>query len=274
METIKKPETIISLLNTTALLGVSVYFYRKINALELEVDKNNEHLASTIKKVKEIHVAKDHITQLAGAIKQLNTIITTQRNELQNIRNYSAYQRDQIRELQEQTKELGGDPKLTQSPQPLQQQSVSLGQNQGINNFVNAVRQVSTKPQQGQGQGYQQNQPGNIPVQNPMLIPQSYLQSTPVPSQGQGYFQGNNYQGYQNQGYPPGQAQNQGYQTQYQGQGQNQGQGFQAPMNGGNSILDFDLQQPQDSADDMELEHAINQVQAAKQNNNLLGLNL
>ena len=56
METLKKPETVITLINTAALLGVSVYFYRRINLLEQEIDKHTEHLTSTIKKVKEMQV--------------------------------------------------------------------------------------------------------------------------------------------------------------------------------------------------------------------------
>ena len=116
METLKKPETIITLINTAALLGASVYFYRRINGLEQDIDKQSEHLTSTIKKEKEMQVTRQHVKQLANAIRELNNIMGAQRNEINGLQNIIGFQKDQIKELQGETKTLGGDVKLTQMP--------------------------------------------------------------------------------------------------------------------------------------------------------------
>ena len=35
MNNLRKPESVIALINTASLLGISIYFYKKINNLEL-----------------------------------------------------------------------------------------------------------------------------------------------------------------------------------------------------------------------------------------------
>ena len=198
METLKKPETIFTLANTAALLGASVYFYRRINGLEQELDKYSEHLTSTIKKVKEIQIIKQHVKQLAQAIRELNNTTGAQKNELAYLRNLSSFQKNQIEELQAQAKELGGECKLTQVPFQSQVNRYTQPQAQGY------------AQQQAQPQGYAQQQ----------AQPQGYAQQQAQP---QGYGQ----QQVQPQGYGQQQAQPQGYgQTQPQGYGQNLNQGY------------------------------------------------
>jgi hypothetical protein len=116
METLKKPETIITLINTAGLLGATVYFHRRINGVEQEIDKYTENLIATVKKVQEMQITKQHVKQLAEAIRDLNNAMGAQSNELNYLRNLSSFQRDQIKELQSHSKESGNECKLTQDP--------------------------------------------------------------------------------------------------------------------------------------------------------------
>ena len=266
MESLKKPETIISLINTTALLGVSVYFYRRINGLEQEIDKHTEHLTSTIKKVKEMQVTKQHIQQLAGAIRELNNVIGAQRNELNVLRNLTNFQNDQIKELQGQTKELGGDVKLLQQPyfpspqmtqqpyvQPQMTQQRSVPPQVPVGQVSQGVPGVPTQggifggSNQGMNQGY--NQAG---------MNQFNQGSNQVSNQGlnQGFNQGLNQSGL-NQGY------NQG-----NNQGNNQG------LNTGSSLIDLGNLNFSSEAEEPDLDDQIDAVRRARQNSNGLGLNL
>ena len=100
MNSIKKPETVITLLNTAALLGASIYFYRKINNLELELNKHSEHLTLTVKKVKEIANTKKHIAALANAIKEVNQNLGLNSQNIDFLKEIVKFQNEQIGELQ------------------------------------------------------------------------------------------------------------------------------------------------------------------------------
>jgi len=101
MESFKKPENIVTLVNTAAILGASVFFYRKFNGLEQELNKHSEHLTSTIKKVREIQITKKHIGQLANAIKELNMNIMNNRRDLEGMKEVILFQNQQIKEIHE-----------------------------------------------------------------------------------------------------------------------------------------------------------------------------
>ena len=233
METLKKPETIITLTNTAALLGASVYFYRRINGLEQDLDKYSEHLTTTIKKVREIQVIKQHVGQLAQAIRELNNTAGAQRNELTYLRNLSGFQREQIKELQGQAEKLGADCKLTQVPFQ-QQNRYNQHTPQGLN-------QSYTQVNQPMNQGYSQ--------QTPQPMNQGYSQQTPQPMN-QGYSQQTNQP--MNQGYhqPMTDRQNRqnnqgvfGQQVLNPTQTQNSNQGYNQNVNQGglSSLIDLDL---------------------------------
>jgi len=100
MNSIKKPETVITLVNTAALLGASIYFYRKTNNLELELNKHSEHLTLTVKKVKEIANTKKHIAALANAIKEVNQTIGVHSQNTDFLKEIVKFQNEQIWELQ------------------------------------------------------------------------------------------------------------------------------------------------------------------------------
>ena len=100
MDNFKRPETVITLVNTAALLGASLYFYKKINGLEVELNKHSEHLTTTVKKVREMTIYKKHIATLGNAIKQLNFQLQAQSQDVESLKDLVRYQSRQIEELQ------------------------------------------------------------------------------------------------------------------------------------------------------------------------------
>lgn len=112
MDSLKRPETIISLINTAALLGASIYFYKKINNLELELNKHSEHLTTTVKKVKEMTIYKKHIAALGNAIKELNGAMGNSYRDVENLKQLVKFQAEQITELHTLLSKLELDNKL------------------------------------------------------------------------------------------------------------------------------------------------------------------
>jgi seryl-tRNA synthetase len=76
MESLRRPEMIISVAAMTGLLGSIIYFYKKSNALQAELEKLAEHLAGTARKVGELQTQGRDLAQLVEAIKQLNAFVT------------------------------------------------------------------------------------------------------------------------------------------------------------------------------------------------------
>jgi hypothetical protein len=278
METLKKPETIITLTNTAALLGASVYFYRRINGLEQDLDKYSEHLTTTIKKVREIQVIKQHVGQLAQAIRELNNTAGAQRNELTYLRNLSGFQREQIKELQGQAEKLGADCKLTQVPFQ-QQNRYNQHTPQGLNQSYTQVNQpmnqgYSQQTPQPMNQGYSQQTPQPMnqgySQQTPQPMNQGYSQQTPQPMN-QGYSQQTNQP--MNQGYhqPMTDRQNRqnnqgvfGQQVLNPTQTQNSNQGYNQNVNQGglSSLIDLDLggmNQPMNQGMNQPMNQGMNQ---------------
>ena len=280
METLKKPETIITLINTAALLGASVYFYRRINGLEQEIDKYSEHLTSTIKKVKEMQITKQHVKQLAAAIRELNNAMGAQRNELSYLRNLSSFQREQIQELQEQSKELGADCKLTQVP--FQQQNRYNQGFPGYNGSQQGVQQQISQ-QTASRQGYQPgfNQPGfNQTPPTPQPQQRSY---NPAPMMAQRQYSPQQMPQPQIPQMPQQMSQpqmpQQMSQPQYHQQGQNQQGQFQGGYNqpGTADLLNLELgnmnNYPQVDQDDDDLDSEIDAVRRARNQGSQMEMN-
>jgi hypothetical protein len=96
MESLKDMRTVITIANTAALLGISLYFFRRIKVLEGEIDKHSDdinkqskYLTSTIKKLKDIqHVSKnlsqiaDYVKGLDAKVTQLTSIVGMQNNQI------------------------------------------------------------------------------------------------------------------------------------------------------------------------------------------------
>ena len=154
MDTLKKPEMLLGLTNTAALLGASLYFYRRLNNIETDLEKQSEDLLSTINKVKEMQIHKQHIKQLAGAIRELNNVMGSQRNEISSLNNILNFQKRQIHEIQEKSPD--SDLKLTQD-------SFQLYSNRGNNPQYGNLNHGNHSPQPGNlNHGNHHPQPGNL----------------------------------------------------------------------------------------------------------------
>ena len=181
MNSLKKPETVITLINTAALLGASIYFYKKTNNLELELNKHSEHLTLTVKKVKEIANTKKHIAVLADAIKKVNYSLGSQDNEVETLKEIVKYQNSQIIELQKFILEMRDEENKNE---------FKLKENHHIqnilyrSNYQQGTPQRIQQPQNFQGQGFQQPQQQSQNFRQPQQ-PQNFRQ----PQQFQQQFQ-------------------------------------------------------------------------------------
>ena len=210
MNSLKKPETIITLVNTAALLGISIYFYRKTNNLESELNKHSEHLTSTIKKVKEIANTKKYIAQIANAIKELNNYSAVANRDIESLKEIIKFQNSQIQELQTFILSLRPEdnkndfklkenphifainpfhrgfpqtfPQQGQFPQPMQGQVLQPSQmNQGQMNQGQIHQGQLNQGQLNQGQMNQgqMNQMRQLP--NPQQFPGNFAPPSPQP---------------------------------------------------------------------------------------------
>ena len=168
MDSLKRPETVISLINTAALLGASIYFYKKINNLELELNKHSEHLTTTVRKVKEMTIYKKHIAALGNAIKELNGAVGNSYRDVENLKELVKYQSNQISELHAilsklEIEEKAPEFKLKENPylRNLQYQQPQFQQQRrqpGQQRQQHQSFQQSQQFQQPQQQHFQQHQ--------------------------------------------------------------------------------------------------------------------
>jgi len=212
MNSIKKPETVITLLNTAALLGASIYFYRKINNLELELNKHSEHLTLTVKKVKEIANTKKHIAALANAIKEVNQNLGLNSQNIDFLKEIVKYQNEQIGELQKVVLTLTEDFefKLKDNPhiprimyqqfQPQQQQQRQYLPQQQRESLIDLNYQKESPPRQA---GYGQPLPGQQPQYGSHQGQYAPSQQHFPPPQQQGYPPQQHFSPPQQPGYPP-----------------------------------------------------------------------
>ena len=175
MDSLKRPETAICLVNTAALLGASIYFYRKINNLELELNKHSEHLTTTVRKVREMTVYKKHIMALGNAIKEINNSLGNSSREIETLKELVKYQSTQIAELQAavakfDTADIKSDIKMKENPY-LRALTPVYG-----------MRNNRIAPPSHYGQPMQQpmQQPLQQPLQQPMQQP-SHVYTQPLP---------------------------------------------------------------------------------------------
>jgi hypothetical protein len=78
METLRKPETIISVTSAVALIGSIVYFYRQMKSLREDLEDLNEKFKATINKIPDFSGFTDNIVQVSNAIKQLDHALQAQ----------------------------------------------------------------------------------------------------------------------------------------------------------------------------------------------------
>jgi hypothetical protein len=71
MEAAKKPEVLLGVSNSAAIIGVSVYFYKQINALKEEVSELTEHLKTSVNKFANIQndlITKDDLSKVVKSL--------------------------------------------------------------------------------------------------------------------------------------------------------------------------------------------------------------
>lgn len=103
MESLKRPEMIISVATATGLVGSTIYFYKRANALQAELDKLTEHLGSTVRKVAELPKVTDtqanHINQLNDGLQKLNNLVVQHHSLLADFKASLDEQGDEMEEL-------------------------------------------------------------------------------------------------------------------------------------------------------------------------------
>ena len=96
MDQFKTPTSLLTIANTAAILGIGVYYYQQINALQVEVRKYTAMTDSCIGKTNEILAKLNNINGLVEALKKLDaSIVKIQRSikaiELRTHNNELAY---------------------------------------------------------------------------------------------------------------------------------------------------------------------------------------
>lgn len=86
MESLKRPEMIVSVATATGLIGAIIYFYKRENALQEEINKLSDHIATTTRKVGEMQIYGEHIHQLADAINALSATLKKHDQSLNELR--------------------------------------------------------------------------------------------------------------------------------------------------------------------------------------------
>lgn len=71
MEKLKDPAVILGVVNSTAIVGSTVYFYRKQTAIQDELGKMADSLSATIKKVNELQILVGNILEKVNRSDQL-----------------------------------------------------------------------------------------------------------------------------------------------------------------------------------------------------------
>jgi hypothetical protein len=85
METVKKPEMLLGLGNSVAIVGLAFYFHKQLNAIKTEMDELSEHLKSSVNKFVAVQNAIITREQLVETASALNTKIDETNAKLKNI---------------------------------------------------------------------------------------------------------------------------------------------------------------------------------------------
>ncbi len=273
MENFKKPETMIGVINTAAILGSAIYFYKKINNLELELNKHSEHLTSTINKVSQIVGTKKSLTQIVGAIKNLNQAVGNDKKDVETLKQIVLFQSSQITELHSTITKLvekleevdlplnftNHNPYLRSFYPQQQQYNQQPTQRQQLMTFSNQ-QQPSAQPRQPAQQFQQQPAQPRQPAQQFQQQPTQQFQQ---PAQ---QFQQQPTQQFQQQ--PAQQFQQQPaqqFQQQPAQQFQQPAQQFQQPAQ---QFQQSTQQFQNDPVDDIDEDAAIAAVKSARQQQN------
>lgn len=86
METMKKPETVISLATAAGLVGSSVYFYKKIQTIEEDLEKFSETLSTVTGKVNEHQSQANQISQVGNYLREMAEKLEAINREVVNLK--------------------------------------------------------------------------------------------------------------------------------------------------------------------------------------------
>jgi uncharacterized protein (UPF0335 family) len=155
METLKDSRTIVTIVNTAALLAVALYFHKQLQLMKEQSTTQSIALAATIKKIPEVQLIEKHIQQLATAIKNINGVLSAYGTETRNLKGVIEFQQNQIAEMQVYIKKQGGNISFEQPmygmnrPQvPSQPYYQPTGHNQPNRPVHNGGRSQPLQPQQ------------------------------------------------------------------------------------------------------------------------------
>jgi len=87
MDNFRKPEMILCIITTAALIGTSTYFYKKNQSLEEELEKIDDRLSTTVNKVQEMGKYGDNIQQIGQAFKNLRATVDSQKSAIEDFHN-------------------------------------------------------------------------------------------------------------------------------------------------------------------------------------------
>lgn len=107
MEVVKHPATVLSLVNTAAIVGVSAYLYKKTTVHDEDLEKITKSLAATVKKISETPDYQKPINELVGAFHELNRVYTRSRKQLDEAFDIIEEQEQTIALLAEGLNQLG-----------------------------------------------------------------------------------------------------------------------------------------------------------------------
>jgi cell division protein FtsL len=102
MESLKRPEMIVSVTTAAGLIGTIIYFYKRENSLQEEINELSGHLASTAKRVADMQNNGGHIQQLVNALNQLNARLKKQQQEITSLK-------EQVQDLTRLTEEQNSE---------------------------------------------------------------------------------------------------------------------------------------------------------------------
>lgn len=124
MDSFKKPEMILSIANTLAIIGISAFGYKKVSAVEDDLKTTKEALAAMIKKVGELTVTCAKMEELLNTVKQLDSTVRNKEKNINRIIKESSYTAEDLDDLRalmavvvKSLKENGFDIKLKE-PEP------------------------------------------------------------------------------------------------------------------------------------------------------------
>ncbi len=98
MESLKKPEMILTVTNTVGLIGSITYFYKKTNGLQEKLDDIESKLLATLKKFTELPDHKAHIDELTTHINKLNGFTVHTRNVIGELKGEIDYNMELVRD--------------------------------------------------------------------------------------------------------------------------------------------------------------------------------